>query len=144
MIHITTGDQSFNCAPTQCHHQCLCYHIMNDMLECYLWASNYQPFDHWRAHHIYYVVSQPRTSDRLISHWRALCLLAHDNWRCSIQPEIFTHQNFARAGIRSRFDSGRVQCAYRYIIFNVSNVIIIIIMNDHVSSCINYFYYNCY
>ena len=29
----------------------------------------------------YYVASQPRTSDRLISHWRALCLLAHDNWR---------------------------------------------------------------
>ena len=28
--------------------------------------------------HIYYVASQPRTSDRLISHWRALCLLAHD------------------------------------------------------------------
>ena len=25
----------------------------------------------------YYVASQPRTSDRLISHWRALCLLAH-------------------------------------------------------------------
>ena len=61
----------------------------------------------------YYVASQPRTSDRLISHWRALCLLAHDNWRCSIQPEIFTHQNFAWAGIRSRFDSGRVLCAYR-------------------------------
>ena len=75
--------------------------------------SNHQPFDCWRAHHVYYVASQPRTSDRLISHWRALCLLAHDNWRCSIQPEIFTHQNFAWAGIRSRFDSGRVLCAYR-------------------------------
>ena len=55
--------------------------------------------DYWRAHHIYCVASQPRTRDRLIIHWRALCLLAHDNWRCSIQPEIFTHQNFARAGI---------------------------------------------
>ena len=64
------------------------------MLDCYPWASNHQPFDCWRAHHVYYVASQPRTSDRLISHWRALCLLAHDNWRCSIQPEIFTHQNF--------------------------------------------------
>ena len=72
------------------------------------------PYSHitWRANHIYYVASQPRTSDRLISHWRALCLLAHDNRRCSIQPEIFTHQNFAQAGIRSRFDNGRVQCAY--------------------------------
>ena len=35
------------------------------------------------------VASQPRTSDRLACHWRALCLLAYDNWRCSIQPEIF-------------------------------------------------------
>ena len=26
--------------------------------------------------------------------------------RCNIEPEIFTHQNFARAGIRSRVDSG--------------------------------------
>ena len=42
----------------------------------------------------YYVASQPRTSDRLISHWRALCLLAHDNWRCSIQPEIFHSSKF--------------------------------------------------
>ena len=40
-------------------------------------------------------------------------IIAHDNWRCSIQPEIFTHQNFAGVGIRSRFDSGRVLCAYR-------------------------------
>ena len=31
---------------------------------------------------VYYVVSQPRTSDRLISQWRALCLLAYYNWRC--------------------------------------------------------------
>ena len=54
----------------------------------------------WRAHHVYYVASHPRTSDCLISHWRALCLLAHDNWRCSIQPEIFTHQ--------TPVDSGRV------------------------------------
>ena len=53
----------------------------------------------------YYVASQPRTSDRLISHWRALCLLAHDNWRCSIQPEIFTHQNFAWAFCLSIFFS---------------------------------------
>ena len=67
-----------------------------------------QPFDHWGTHHVYYVASQLRTSDRLISHLRALCLLAHDNWRCSMQPEIFTHQNFAQAGIRSRVDSGRV------------------------------------
>ena len=37
----------------------------------------------------YNVASQPRTSDRLACHWRALCLLAYDNWRCSIQPEIF-------------------------------------------------------
>ena len=36
-----------------------------------------------------YVASQPRTSDRLACHWRALCLLAYDNWRCNIQPEIF-------------------------------------------------------
>ena len=61
-----------------------------------------------RAHHVYYVYSkprtnvkflevpwspikrQPRTNDRLISHWRALCLLAYDNWRCSIEPQIFT------------------------------------------------------
>ena len=50
--------------------------------------------------------SQPQTSDRWISHWRALCLLAHDNWRCSIQSEIFTHQNFSQADIRSRVDSG--------------------------------------
>ena len=85
---------------------------MNDMLECYLWASNHQPFYYWRAHQIYCKASQPRTSDRLISHWRALCLLAHDIWRCSIQPEIFTHQNFARAGIRSWSDNGRVLCAY--------------------------------
>ena len=41
--------------------------------------------------------SQPQTSECLISHWRALCLLAHDNWRCSIQPEIITHQDFARS-----------------------------------------------
>ena len=56
----------------------------------------------------YYVAIQPRISDRLISHWRALCLLAYDNWRCSKQPETFTHQNFARAGIRTPADSGRV------------------------------------
>ena len=30
------------------------------------------------------IASQPRTSDRLACHWRALCLLAYDNWRCSI------------------------------------------------------------
>ena len=35
-IHVTTGDQSFNCAPTQFHQQCHCYHIMNDMLDCHL------------------------------------------------------------------------------------------------------------
>ena len=45
---------------------------------------------------------QPRTSDCLISHWRAFCLLAHDNWRCSIKPEIFTHQNLPEPG----FDLG--------------------------------------
>ena len=33
------------------------------------------------------------------SHWRTLCLLAHDKGGCSIQPEIFAHQKFARAGI---------------------------------------------
>ena len=107
------GTHPFNCAPTQFYQQCPCYHIMNDMLDCYMWASNHQPFDYWRAHHVHYVASQPRTSDRLISHWRALCLLTHDNWRCSIQPEIFTYQNFAWAGIRSQFDSGRILCAYR-------------------------------
>ena len=37
----------------------------------------------------YNVDSQPGTSDRLACHWRALCLLAYDNWRCSIQPAIF-------------------------------------------------------
>ena len=99
----STCDPSFNCAPTQFYYQCPCYQIRNDMLECY-----HQPFNYWRAHHVYYVASQPGTSDRLISHWRALCLLAHDNWRCCIQPEIFTHQHFARAGVRSRVDSGRV------------------------------------
>ena len=83
------GDLSFNCAPTQFHHQCSCFHIMNDMLESCMWASNHQPFDYWRAHHVYNVASQPRTSDRLACHWRTLCVLAYDNWRCSIQPEIF-------------------------------------------------------
>ena len=34
-IHVITGDPSFNCAPTQFHQQCPCYHIMNDMLDCY-------------------------------------------------------------------------------------------------------------
>ena len=101
-IHVTTGDTSFNCAPTQFHHQCHCFHIMNDMLGCYLWASNHQPFDYWRTLHVCYVTSQPRTSDCLLSHWRALCLLAHDNWRCSIQLEIFTHQNLPELG----FDLG--------------------------------------
>ena len=96
----------FYWASTQFHQQCPWYHIMNDMLECYLWASNHQPFDYWWAHHVYNVASHPQTSERLACHWRELCLLAHDNWRCSIQPEIFTHQNFARAGIRSRLDSG--------------------------------------
>ena len=76
-------DPSFNCAPTQFHQQCPCYHIMNDMLHCYLWASNHQPFDYWWAHHVYYVASQSRTSDRLACHWRTLCLLAYDNWRKS-------------------------------------------------------------
>ena len=42
-----------------------------------------------------YYSQSASTSDHLISH--------------CIQPEIVTHQNFARAGIRSRFDSGRVQ-----------------------------------
>ena len=46
---------SFNCAPTQFHHQCSCFHIMNDMLECYLIASNHQPSDCWRAHRVYNV-----------------------------------------------------------------------------------------
>ena len=31
------------------------------------------------GHHVYNVASQPRTSDRLACHWRALCLLAYDN-----------------------------------------------------------------
>ena len=84
-----SGDPYFNFAPTHFHHQCSCFHVMNDMLECYLWASNHQPFDYWRAHRVYNVASQPRTSDRLACHWRALCLLAYDNWRCSIQPENF-------------------------------------------------------
>ena len=26
------------------------------------------------------------------------------NWRCSIQPEIFTHQNCVRAGIRTHYN----------------------------------------
>ena len=26
----------FNCAPTQFHQQCPCYHSMNDKLDCYL------------------------------------------------------------------------------------------------------------
>ena len=45
----------------------------------------------WSAHHVYNIASQPRTSDRLACHWRALSLLAYDNWRrtSSIQPEIF-------------------------------------------------------
>ena len=92
----------------------LVYYIMNDILECYLWASNHQPFDYWRAHHVYYVASQPRTIDRLICHWRALCLLAYDNWRCSIQPEIFHSLKCrARAWIRTPVDSRRVQYANR-------------------------------
>ena len=37
-----------------------------------------------------HVASQPRTSDRLACHWRALYLLAYDNWRCSIPPEILS------------------------------------------------------
>ena len=70
--------------------------------------------DYWRAHHVCYVASQPRTSDHLISHWRALCLLAYDNWRCSIQPEIFHSSKCrARAGIRTLVDSGRVSYANR-------------------------------
>ena len=40
--------------------------------------------------------------------WHATTGVAHDNWSCSIQPEIFTHQNFTRAGIRSRIGSLRV------------------------------------
>ena len=62
---------------------------MTCLQECYQWASNHQPFDYWKAHHVYNVASQPRTSDRLACHWRALSLLAYDNWRYSIQPEIF-------------------------------------------------------
>ena len=27
-------------------------------------------------------------------HWRALCPLAYDNWRCSIQPEVFRSSKF--------------------------------------------------
>ena len=51
----------------------------------------------------YNVASQPRTSDRLACHWRALSLLAYDNWRCSIQPEIFhSLKVLSRAG----FDLG--------------------------------------
>ena len=109
-------DPSFNCAPTQFYHQCSCFHIIKDMLECYLWASNHQPFDYWRAHHVYYVASQPRTSDYLISHWRAhfLHVLAYDNWRCSIQLEIFHSSKCrARAGIRTRVDWERVSYANR-------------------------------
>ena len=30
------------------------------------------------------------------------------NWRCSIQLDIFTHQNVALVGIRTPADSGRV------------------------------------
>ena len=58
-------------------------------------------------HYIYYVASQPRTSDRLISHWRALCLLAYDNWRCSIQPEIFTHQSLPEPGFELLSTAGQ-------------------------------------
>ena len=46
-----------------------------------------------RSVQLYFLLSKPRTSDRLISHWKALCLLAYDNWRCRKQPEIFTHQS---------------------------------------------------
>ena len=61
----------------------------------------------------YNVASRPRTSlTNLACHWRALCLLAYDNWRCSIQPEIFHSLKCrAGAGTRSRIDSGRVQYA---------------------------------
>ena len=41
--------------------------IFNLRFICYLWASNHQPFDYWRKHHIYYVAS-----DHLIGRWRAL------------------------------------------------------------------------
>ena len=112
--------------PTQFHHQCPCYHIMNDMLECYLWASSHQSFDCWREHHVYYVASQPRTSDHLIYHRRALCLLAYDNWRCSIQPEIFHSSKCrARAGISSgvvanKQELERSKISVRYYFQNVS------------------------
>ena len=71
------------------------YHIMNDMLKCYVWASNHQPFDCWRAHHVYYVASQPSipVHGHLIRHWGVFCLLACDNRRCSISSlRYFTHQ----------------------------------------------------
>ena len=35
-IYVTTEDPSINCAASQFRHQCPCFHIMNDMLECYL------------------------------------------------------------------------------------------------------------
>ena len=35
-IYVTTKNPSFNCALTQFYQQCLCYHIMNDILDCYL------------------------------------------------------------------------------------------------------------
>ena len=54
--------------------------------------------------------SQPRTSDLFISHWRALCLLAFDNWRCSIQPEIFTRHGLPELGFKLRSTARGLVC----------------------------------
>ena len=82
-------------------------YIMKDMPDCYPLISNYQPFDYWKAHHIYYVVSQPRCCDPLFSHWRVFCLLAYNNWRCSIQPEDFHSSKCrTRAEIGTQVDDG--------------------------------------
>ena len=97
---VTTGEPSFNCAPTQFHHQCPCFHIINDMLECYLRVSNHQPFDYWRAHHVYYVASQPRTNDRLISH-----LESASYWHMTTGDVVYS---LRFSLIKSPVDSGRI------------------------------------
>ena len=92
-----------------------------------------QPFDYWRTHHVYYVASQPRTSDRLISHWNALCLLAHDNRRCSITVyslrfsliKILPEPGFdlgSTAGESSVLKTARLHMLYIYFITDLSRI----------------------
>ena len=133
-IHVTTGDPSFNCAPTQFHHQCPCFHIypyLSISIHIYPYLSisiHIHPYPSisihiypylFRSIHIYpylsiytwvlhvsfeqsifwllestsrllcTLCSQSASNQwRLISQWRALCLLAYGNW---IQSSAHTH-----------------------------------------------------